>query len=96
MTGFAHGCSGRSGSRGGAWLRRARADGGEREGGEKGVRELPCYLAKLRGGELVEEERRIGGSTELSGSKWRRARLGFCAKRLRVEGGYKTGPAALK
>ena len=49
---------------GGARLRRARADGGEREGGEKGVRELPCYLAKLRGGELIEEERRKGGSEE--------------------------------
>ena len=47
---------------GGAQLRRARAIGGEREGGEKGVGELPCYLAKLRGGELVEEERRSGGA----------------------------------
>ena len=34
------------------------ARAGVRRGGEKKVRELPCYLAKLWGGELVEEKAR--------------------------------------
>ena len=51
---------------GGAQLRRARAVGGEREGGEKGVGELPCYLAKLWGGELGAAERRSGETAAAS------------------------------
>ena len=39
----------------------ARMEESEREG-KKGVRDLPCYLTKLQGGELVEEERRSGGA----------------------------------
>jgi hypothetical protein len=38
--------------------RRARGRAHEREGGGEGVGELPCYLAKLWGGELVEKKAR--------------------------------------
>lgn len=45
-------------SGGGAEPAGAGARAGGRRGGEKGVGELPCYLAKLWGGELVEEKAR--------------------------------------
>ena len=45
-------------SGGGAEPAGAGARAGARRGGEKRVRELPCYLAKLWGGELVEEKAR--------------------------------------
>ena len=45
-------------SGGGAEPAGAGAHAGARRGGEKGVGELPCYLAKLWGGELVEEKAR--------------------------------------
>ena len=45
-------------SGGGAEPAGAGAHAGARTGGEKKVGELPCYLAKLWGGELVEEKAR--------------------------------------